>query len=119
MQMAQTKSRTRPKPATKEGPRCGHGDKLIELLNCGVDEMPDLDDQASWTEYRRLILAELQRINAAVAEVDHKVDRMRSDDISQLKVEVAMLQVKAGVWGGAAGLLITLAAVLLKYVGAH
>lgn len=75
------------------------------------------DEAADWGEYRRLILSELSRIAAAVAEVDKKVDNIRTQEISAIKVEVAMLQVKSGVWGGVAGLLVALAAVLLKYVG--
>jgi hypothetical protein len=69
-----------------------------------------------WVEYRRLILSELQRLNDSFGEFDKKlnlfkdsitvrIDVLRSDDIAKLRVEVAMLQVKAGVWGLVAGLI--------------
>lgn len=78
----------------------------------------DRSDEKDWFQYRRLILSELTRIGNAVAEVDAKIERLRSDEISKLKVDVAMLQVKAGMWGALSGLGVALAAYLLKFSGA-
>jgi hypothetical protein len=97
--------------APDRGPSTGY----ILRQQSGSDE--DMAEEESWTQYRRLILAELQRINDTIVEVDKKLDRMRSDDISQLKVDVAMLQVKSGVWGGLAGAIVAVAAVFMTYVG--
>lgn len=82
--------------------------------------MPDSNeerDERDWFQYRRLILSELTRISNAIAEVDAKIERLRSDEISKLKVDVAMLQVKAGMWGALGGLAIALGTVLLKLGG--
>jgi hypothetical protein len=69
-----------------------------------------------WTEYRKLILAELERLSASIHDTNRKIDEFRSDDIAQIKVEIAMLKVKAGAWGALAGLLPTLAALLIWLV---
>lgn len=72
-----------------------------------------------WREYRRLIIAELERINSSIIEINKKMEAFRTDEISQIKVAIAMLQVKSGVWGAAAGLLVAVGAALLKYIGGH
>lgn len=69
-----------------------------------------------WYQYRRHILAELERIATAVQEVDNKIVRLHTEDISALKVEIAMLKVKAGMWGIGGGLIASLGALLLKVV---
>jgi hypothetical protein len=56
-----------------------------------------------WGEYKRLILQELERLAKRIEDLDSKIDRFRGDDIASLKVEVAMLKVKAGMWGALAG----------------
>jgi hypothetical protein len=66
-----------------------------------------------WGEYRKLILAEIERLSAAVNDVNRKLDAFRADDISGLKVDLAMLKVKAGVWGALGGLLSAIGAALI------
>lgn len=61
---------------------------------------PRLD---TWLEYRQLILTSIETLNAAILQVNTKLDLLRHDDISKLKVEVAMLQVRASIFGGLAG----------------
>jgi hypothetical protein len=56
-----------------------------------------------WGEYKRLILQELERLSKEVALLNIKLDNFRSDEIAGIKVEVAMLKVKAGVWGAICG----------------
>lgn len=70
--------------------------------------MPSTDPEASWGEYRRLILANLERIERDIGAINAKVD--------QFQVDIAMLRVKSGVWGGASGLLVALGAVLLQFL---
>lgn len=65
-----------------------------------------------WGEYRKLILAELERLNRVISALDSKLEAFRNDDISSLKVEVAMLKVKAGLWGALAGLVPAIGAIL-------
>lgn len=74
----------------------------------------DEGEEKNWLTYRRLILAELKRISASLNALDAKIERMRSDDIGSLKVDVAMLQVKAGIWGVLGGLGVAFAAWLMK-----
>lgn len=80
---------------------------------------PQADDPKDWFEYRRLILSELERISRTLVELNKKIDDLRATDISQLKVDVAMLQVKSGIWGGLAGIVVTMGAILLKYLSAN
>lgn len=58
-----------------------------------------------WTEYRRLVISALERLEK------------RHDDlvahVGQLEKEVVALQVKAGIWGFAAGLLPGIATILI------
>jgi hypothetical protein len=85
------------------------------------DDLSGLFGQSEdgWREYRRLILAELERINKSIIEINKKMEQFRADEISQIKVAIAMLQVKSGVWGAAAGLAVAIGAALLKYVAGH
>lgn len=75
--------------------------------------------EKSWVEYRRLVIAELERTNRLISELNSKIDDIRANDISQIRIEVAMLQVKAGVWGGLGGLIAGVGAVLLAIVRGH
>ena len=59
--------------------------------------------EGDWGEYRRLILAELTRLNDGISEVKAQISVLRSDDIAQMKAEIAVLKFKAGVWGLVAG----------------
>ena len=44
-----------------------------------------------WNEYEKLVMAELDRLNAAVG--------CMSAEVTGIRVEIAMLKVKAGMWG--------------------
>ena len=52
--------------------------------------------------------------------IEEKVDRVRTEDIPNLRVQIATdisaLKVKAGVWGAAGGVLGSLAAILIALV---
>lgn len=80
-------------------------------------------DERSWTEYRRLILNELERIDRGMTTLNVKMDNAtstRDADITALRVEIAMLKVKASMWGGASGTAVAaVASFLFKYGGAH
>jgi len=65
-----------------------------------------------WGEYRRLILQELERLARQVQELNIKIDNFRASDIADIKVEIAMLKVKAGVWGAIGAAIPVLAAAL-------
>jgi hypothetical protein len=78
--------------------------------------MPPPDD-ASWEQYRRLILAELERINTAVESINRKIEQFRQDDIASIKTDIALLKFQAAMWGAGAGIVFGgLATVTLKFV---
>lgn len=70
----------------------------------------------SWVEYRRLILQALERLDGEIRGLNAKMDAFRADDIATIKVEVAMLKVKAGMWGAVMGLVTGVAAALTVYL---
>lgn len=74
--------------------------------------MPD-DPPDSWVQYRKLILSELERISTDLTKLAEKLDNFKQDEISQIKVDIAMLKVKAGAWGVAGGLIVAVGAALI------
>lgn len=72
----------------------------------------EVDSEKSWREYRRLILSELESLNKAIEGLNRKIDDLRNEEISVLKVNVAMLQLKCSLWGALGGAVSALAAVL-------
>jgi hypothetical protein len=61
----------------------------------------------SWPEYRRLVLAELVRLNQTIINLDTKLesrDRDQRKAISRLEADVLTLKLKASMWGAAAGM---------------
>ena len=77
------------------------------------------DGDKGWNAYRRLILSEFARINKSVDLINTKLERFHAEEIGQLKVDIAMLQVKSGMWGAAAGLAVAIGGALVKYVSGH
>ena len=51
----------------------------------------------NWTEYRRLVLHELERLDEKLTKFGDKIDR--------LNTSVTRLQVKSGVWGAVGGMI--------------
>ena len=83
------------------------------------DDEYDISPQSTWLEYRRLILAELTRLNAAIEELNSRVaqsNRLSAEDLSRLRVDIAMLQVKAGAWGLIGGLLPVAIMLFIQFV---
>jgi hypothetical protein len=70
----------------------------------------------SWAEYRRLILQALERLDGEISKLNGKMDSFRNEDIAALKVKIAMLEVKAGIWGAVSGLLAGGLAALVAYL---
>lgn len=87
-----------------------------------MPEMNDVDER-SWSEYRRLILAELERIDRGMISLNTKMEvsmDSRDASITTMRVEIAMLKVKASMWGGLSGTLgAAIAFLLLKFGGTH
>lgn len=76
-----------------------------------------MTEDASWGEYRRLVLQELERINSGLDAANESINKLRREDIAQIKTDIAILQLKAGAWGGLAGVIVTVGAILLRQTG--
>ena len=57
-----------------------------------------------WNEWSKHVLAELRRLNTCMEKIETEMSNLRSD--------IAVLKVKAGLWGAAAGAAPTAIAVL-------
>lgn len=80
--------------------------------------MRDPDDDSSWFESRRLIISQLATMESAIHELGSKIDRFNDSarekaievakesqsGISLLNLRVAMLELRAKLWGGVIGL---------------
>ena len=74
-------------------------------------------DERSWAEYRRLVLAELQRIDEGLLTINKKLDSNFADrdrQIGDLRVEMGMLKVKSSVFGALTGLAAALIVAFIK-----
>jgi hypothetical protein len=76
--------------------------------------MTDQPTREGWEEYRRMVLNELKRLGETVVAVNEKLDRFHSEEIAQIKVDIALLKLKAGLWGATASVIVTIGAVLIK-----
>ena len=60
-----------------------------------------------WIEHRRLILAELKRIDALAKEVDGNVDQIHQVHLPELRQEIALLNLRntlqPALWGAGSG----------------
>jgi hypothetical protein len=80
--------------------------------------MQDADEYASWLESRRLIISQLATMEAAIRDLGTKIDKFNDSarekaievakeaqfGISDLNLRVAMLELRAKLWGGLIGL---------------
>jgi|GEM_PF-3467671 hypothetical protein len=76
-------------------------------------------DYESWPVYRRLVLQEIADTKEAVQTLSHKLDEKHEENqkmINGLAVNIAMLQVKSGVWGLAGGLLAVFSFLLFEFL---
>jgi hypothetical protein len=51
------------------------------------------------------LFREISRVREEVEGVSDKFDKLKDGDITTMKVEIAMLKVKAGVWGLLGGMI--------------
>ena len=71
------------------------------------EEQRDVAERTSWGEYRRLILAELERISKDIRSVNDKVERFRQEDVAQMKTDIALLKFQAALYGAISGIIAT------------
>lgn len=69
-----------------------------------------------WNEYKLLVLDQLEGLKAQVRALEAKMDAFRADDIANVKVEIALLKLKAGVWGAVSGMIPTALAALIWWL---
>lgn len=80
--------------------------------------MQESDEYSSWLESRRLIVSQLATMEAAIRDLSAKIDKFNDlarekavevardaqAGISDLNLRVAMLELRAKLWGGIIGL---------------
>lgn len=69
-----------------------------------------------WNDYQKLVLSQLVEHAKSLDDVKVDLQSIRNSDIPDLKVEIAMLKVKAGMWGAIAGALPALAAIFFMWL---
>lgn len=75
--------------------------------------MPDND---GWNQYAKHVLAELQRLSSSSqthAEVLNETKLEFIKEIQAIRIEIAMLKIKAGIWGLVAGAIPPIAIILI------
>lgn len=73
--------------------------------------------QESLSEIRERVAGlekSVEHYSTTVTEIHNDLKEIRQEDLTDIKVQIAMLKVRSSVWGGVAGLLVAVGAVLLK-----
>tara|TARA_R110000744_G_scaffold110557_3_gene208592 strand:- start:140 stop:355 length:216 start_codon:yes stop_codon:yes gene_type:complete len=65
-------------------------------------------DDNSWSKYEKMVLEKLDNHNTKFGLIENK--------LTQIQIDIATLKVKAGVWGGIAGLVPVVLGLVLFYV---
>ena len=80
--------------------------------------MQDAEEYSSWLESRRLIISQLATMESAIRDLASKIDKFNDSarekalavaresqsGLSELNLRVAMLELRAKLWGGIIGL---------------
>jgi len=80
-----------------------------------------------WGEYRKLILAELERLARSIGDIDRKMDLFRNDEVAKIRKEISDFEIKlatlkttvdlkSGVWGAIGGMIPAVIAALIWYM---
>lgn len=70
--------------------------------------MPDINHQNGWNEWSKHILKELERLNACYEKLDERVQN--------LDKRLTIIEVKAMMLGGLAGVCVVLADLVVKHI---
>ncbi|SRR6266567_9356613 len=92
----------------------------------GEDFPHGFSSRDGWDEYRRLVLSELERANREIREIHEILNELHRrelgdiyNEIGAIKVKIATLgkelQLKSGVWGAVAAIVVALAVALLRW----
>ena len=68
-------------------------------------------------EFKDRVLGELTRIGDEVQHLDLKFDKLKDNELMTIRIELASLKVKSGVWGLVGGILGILLIILGKKLG--
>lgn len=66
-----------------------------------------MDPESGWNAYQRMVLTDLDELKAGLADV--------REEVVGVRIDVATLKVKAGIWGGVAGFIPALVTALIAY----
>lgn len=66
------------------------------------------DDDDGWDVYKRLVLAELERVN-------ERLEALLEDQV-QMRESIASLKVKSGIWGAIGGALPAIVTLIIVYL---
>ena len=64
-------------------------------------------DESGWSQYEKMVIEKLDSHDGKFSVIDTKV--------TQIQIDIATLKVKAGVWGGIAGLVPVVLGLVLFY----
>lgn len=59
-----------------------------------------------------LLKEKIEQTRDKVNDLGHKVDSLKEDDLPKILQEIATLRVKAGIWGGFSGFVISIVSIL-------
>ena len=65
-------------------------------------------DENGWAQYQKLVMEKLDDHDDKFSNIDNK--------LTQIQVDIATLKVKAGVWGGIAGLVPVVLGMVLFFI---
>jgi hypothetical protein len=80
-----------------------------------VPNIPVVEDM-DWKQYQMLVIQKLNEHSSSIKTVESKLDEVQID-IAALRGDFGKLEVKAGFWGGCAGLVATLIALFKAKMG--
>lgn len=75
------------------------------------------DDRERWSDYQKLVLSELERLDRGLSDLDEKFDVVRSNELAEIQAELKLLKFKSTLWGGMAGGIPAILMVLIKIFG--
>lgn len=81
--------------------------------------MSPMDERETWEEARAVIRYQLSELKADIAALSTQLTKNHAENqvmYTQMKVDIAMLQVKAGVWGIIGGAIPVLLMLLVSWL---
>jgi len=74
------------------------------------------DKENGWSEYQKLVLAELERLDRSVEILDNKIDIIRDTELANINAEIKLLKYKSTLWGGLAGAVPVLILIIIQFL---